>query len=375
MARIDVRPVGGFLDRRRFVDVPFRLFRNNPAWPPPLRVSVYDRLSPRHPAAATQRSQLWIAYRDGRPAGRVGACIDAAHEQLHGERWCWVGFFESIDDHAVAESLFDAAFAWARGARAKTCVGPASFTLNDECGLLVENFDDPPLFLTPYNPPYYERLWTAAGWQPEIDLWGWKFVRASSELSERQARVLERLRARSAVRVRSGVMRDFEAEVARLFEVYNAAWVQNWGFAPMSQAEVAHLARQVKPLVDPNLVLLAETTEGETVGVAIVLPDVNEAMAHVRSGRLLPTGWFHLWRDLKRPTRARVFALGIKPGYQSRAVGPLLYSEIIRRLRAMPSIEMTEASWILATNDAMNGAIEAMGATRYRTWRMYRCDP
>ncbi|HLK45201.1 MAG TPA: hypothetical protein VKT18_04400, partial [Acidimicrobiales bacterium] len=239
----------------------------------------------------------------------------------------------------------------------------------------VENFDDPPLFLTPYNPPYYERLWTNAGWRPEMDLWAWKFVRPSSELSDRQMRVLERLKTRSSLRIRSAVMRDFNAEVRRLFDVYNAAWVRNWGFAPMSEAEVTHLAKQVKPLVDPDLVLLVEDAGGDTVAVAIVLPDVNEAMAHVRSGRLLPTGWFHLWYDLRHPTRARVFALGIKPEQQPRAVGPLLYGEIIARLRAIPTIEMTEASWILATNDAMNGAIAAMGATHYRTWRMYRCEP
>jgi GNAT superfamily N-acetyltransferase len=375
LARIDVRPVRGLADRRRFVDLPFKLHGHNPAWVPPLRLSVYDRLSPRHPASATQRHQLWTAFRDGMPAGRVGACIDTAHERLHGERWCWVGFFESIDDDAVASSLFDAALAWARTEGARTCVGPASFTLNDECGLLVENFDDPPLFLTPYNPPYYERLWTSAGWQPEMDLWGWKFERRTTELSDRPKRVLERLRTRSKLTIRGAVMRDFDAEVARLFDVYNAAWVRNWGFAPMSQAEVTHLAKQVKRLVDPNLVLLAEAPDGETVGVAIVLPDVNEVLARVRSGRLVPTGWFHLWRGLKRPTRARVFALGIKPEYQARAVGPLLYNEIVERLRAIPSVQMTEASWVLATNDAMNTAIAAIGATRYRTWRMYRCDP
>jgi len=375
LARIDVRPVRGLLGRRRFVDVPFRLHGGNPAWVPPLRMSVYDRLSPRHPAAKTQRWQLWTAFRDGAVAGRIGACIDTAHEQLHGERWCWVGFFDCTDDDAVAAALFEAATVWARQERAATCVGPASFTLNDECGLLVENFDDPPLFLTPYNPPYYERLWANAGWQPEMDLWAWRFERPSTALSDRQARILERLKARSSIRIRGAVMRDFDAEVRRLFDVYNAAWVRNWGFAPMSQDEVTHLAKQVKPLANPDLVLLAEAADGETVGVAIVLPDVNEAMARVRSGRLLPTGWFHLWRGLKHPERARVFALGIKPERQARAIGPLLYGEVIQRLAAIPSIQMAEASWILATNDDMNSAIEAMGATHYRTWRMYRRDP
>ena len=375
MARIDVRPVQGLLGRRRFVDLPFRLHRNDPAWVPPLRLSVYDRISPKHPANETQRTQLWMAYEDGRPAGRIGACIDTTFDRLHGEHWCWVGFYESVDSQAVASSLFDVALAWARAQGATTCVGPASFTLNDDCGLLVDNFDDPTVFLTTYNPPYYERLWTAAGWEQTMDLWGWRLDRPTAELSDRQTRVLARLSERTGVRIRSANMRDFDAEVARLFEVYNSAWVQNWGFSPMSEAEVSHLAKQVKPVVDPNLVLVAETTAGEAVGVAIVLPDVNEAMIKVRSGRLAPTGWYHLLRGRKRPTRARVFALGIKPDQQVRALGPLLYNEILQRLRAMPSIEMCEASWILANNDRMNATIEAIGGTRYRTWRMYRCTP
>jgi ribosomal protein S18 acetylase RimI-like enzyme len=373
--QVDVRPIQGRLGRRRFVDLPYRVLGGDPRWVPPLRLSVYDRISPKHPANATQRTQLWMAHLDGRPVGRIGACIDTTFDNLHGERWCWVGFFDCVDSEPVAATLFDAARAWARVEGATTCVGPASFTLNDECGLLVDNFEDPPLFLTTYNPPYYERLWTAAGWEQTMDLWGWRFERPTTELSERQTRVLHRLQERAGVTIRSARMSDFDAEIERLFEVYNAAWVQNWGFSPMSQDEVRHLAKQVKPIIDPNLVLIAETTAGEAVGVAIVLPDVNESLGKIRSGRLLPIGWYHLLRDRKHPHRARVFALGIKPDQQVRALGPLLYNAIIERLRAIPTMDMVEASWILATNDRMNGAIEAIGATHYRTWRMYRCEP
>ena len=289
--QVDVRPIRGWFGRQRFVDVPFRILGGDPRWVPPLRLSVHDRISPRHPANATQRTQLWIATSGGRPVGRIGACIDTTFDRLHGERWCWVGFFDAVDSEVVAASLFDAARAWARGEGATSAVGPASFTLNDECGLLVDNFDDPPLFLTPYNPPYYEPLWTRNGWEPAMDLWAWRFMRPTTELSARQTRVLERLRERAGVTIRSARMSDFDAEVDRLFDVYNAAWVNNWGFSPMSAEEVRHLAKQVKQVVDPELVLIAETAAGEAVGVAIVLPDVNESLAKVRSGRLLPSGW------------------------------------------------------------------------------------
>ncbi len=372
MAAVDIRPVDGLLGRRRFVDVPFRLYRDDPTWIPPLRLSVYDRISPRHPANATQDTRLWVAWRGREPVGRIGACIDRTFNDLHGERWGWIGFFESVDDADVAAELFEVATGWARAKGAEVCVGPASFTLNDECGLLVENFEDPPLILTTENPPYYEKLWTDAGWEQAMDLWGWRFMRPTTELSSRQRRVLARLEARAQVKVRTGRMKDFDAEVSRLFEVYNAAWSKNWGFSPLSEAEVRHLAKQVKPIVNPNLILIAETSDGEPVGVTIALPDANEVMRKVRSGRLLPTGWYHLLTGLRRPSRARVWALGVKPERQSRALGPLLYAEIVEQLRAIPSIEMAEASWILATNDRMNSALEAMGATHYKTWRMYR---
>ena len=371
MVTTEVRPVKGLLGRRQFVDFPFRLNRHDPAWIPPLRLSVYDRLSPRHPATATQDTQLWMAWSGRRPLGRIGACIDRAFDELHGENWCWVGFFESVDDPDVARSLFDAAAAWARSRGARTCVGPASFTLNDECGLLVENFDDPPLILTTENPRYYERLWLDAGWTPAMDLWAWRFDRASTSLSDRQRRILERLRERAKVEVRAARMADFDAEVDRLFEVYNAAWSQNWGFAPMSKTEVKHLAKQVRQIVDPNLVLIAETADGEAVGVTICLPDANEPMKKVRSGRLFPIGWYHLLTGMKKPRQARVWALGVKPDYESRALGPLLYARLLDNLSAIPSMETVEASWILATNDRMNSAIEAMGARHYKTWRMF----
>jgi ribosomal protein S18 acetylase RimI-like enzyme len=369
---VEIKPIQGFLGRHRFVALPFRLYADDPKWVPPLRMSVLDRISPKHPSQATQDTQLWMAYRGKEPVGRIGACIDHAFDKLHGEKWCWVGFFECIDDQEVASALFDAASTWGAAHGAENCVGPASFTLNDDCGLLVDNFDDPPLILTTENPRYYEALWTNAGWGQAMDLWAWRFDRNATELSDRQRRVLERLRQRAGVTVRTGNMKDFNAEVARIFDVYNAAWEQNWGFSPMSESEVKHLAKQVKQIVDPNLVLIAETEDGTTAAVAVVLPDANAAMAKVRSGRLFPFGWYHVLRGLKNPRQARVFALGIRPEFQARALGPLLYTQIIENLRAIPTIEFAEASWILANNDRMNGAIESLGAEKYKTWRMFQ---
>jgi hypothetical protein len=360
------------MGRRAFVDVPFRIHGGDPGWIPPLRVSVHDRLSPRHPANLHQETALWIAYRHGRPVGRIGACIDSLFNERQGERWAWIGFYDSFDDPEVAAALFDVACRWSGERGAEICVGPANFTTNDELGLQVEGFDDPPALLTLQNPPYYEKLWTGHGWEPAMDLWGWKLVAKETSISERQRRGLERIQKRAHVRARSINMDDFDADVGRFFDIYNAAWKDNWGFAPMPEPEVRHLAKQLKQIIRPEWAFGLETTDGEPLAVCLALPDMNLPMRRIRSGRLLPTGWYHLLTEGKKVTRARVWALGIRPDHQHLALGPLLYGEIVARLSADPYIETAEASWTLASNHRINDQIAAMGGTRSKVWRLYR---
>jgi len=371
-AGVEIRAITGAGGRRRFVDLPFRLFGDDPTWVPPLRMAVMDRLSPKHPANSHQQTALWMAWRDGRPVGRIGACVDSLFDDFQQQHWGWIGFFEAADDVEVAAALFDTACSWAAAHGAQTCVGPASFTTNDECGLQVDGFEHPPYLLTIQNPPYYERLWTAAGWEQAMDLWGWHLERSLLGLSERQNRLLKRLERRDDLRIRPVRMKDYNAEVSRVFDVYNAAWARNWGFAPMTEPEVRHLAKDLKQILDPDLALIAETPDGVPVGVAIALPDANEAMAGVRNGRLLPTGWWTLLRGVRRATRARVFALGVRPELQNRAVGLRLYGELLGRALAKSQYTSGEASWILSTNAPMNQPLEALGARRYKTWRMYQ---
>jgi hypothetical protein len=364
--------MSGWNGRRIFVDVPFRIHGGDPAWIPPLRLSVHDRLSPRHPAHTHQETALWVAYRYGRPVGRVGACIDSLFNDFQKVSWGWVGFYDSFDDPEVATALFDAACGWAAAKGADTCVGPANFTTNDELGLQVDGFDQPPTLLTLQNPRYYEALWTSNGWEPAMDLWGWRLISVETNLSDRQRKVLERIRARAKVRVRTLNMDDYDADVGRFFEVYNAAWKDNWGFAPMPEAEVRHLAKQLKQIIRPEWAFGIETEEGVPVGVCLALPDMNLPMQRVRSGRMLPFGWYPLLTARTKIPWARVWALGIRPGYQNLALGPLLYGEIVDRLHADPYIVGAEASWTLATNDRINRQMEALGATRSKVWRLYQ---
>ncbi|HLH47586.1 MAG TPA: hypothetical protein VKV25_10520 [Acidimicrobiales bacterium] len=372
MAELEVRPVRNLLGRRVFVDVPFRIHGQDPNWVPPLRISVYDRISPKHPAMAHQEVALWVAYRGSRPVGRVAACVDRTFNEYQGVRWGWVGFYDTFDDPEVSDALFETACGWSAAKGMDTCVGPANFTTNDELGLLVEGFDQVPALLTLQNPPYYVGLWERAGWRQAMDLWAWHFSRETTTLSERQRRTLDRIQQRAKVRVRHLQMSDFDNEVRRFFEVYNAAWQDNWGFAPMPEPEIRHLAKQLKQILNPEWAFGLETPEGQMVGVCLAVPDANIPMLKVRSGRLLPTGWYPLLFDVKKVSNARVWALGVRPDYQHLALGPLLYREIVDRLAADPHIKTAEASWTLAANHRINEQLQAMGARRSKVWRLYQ---
>jgi ribosomal protein S18 acetylase RimI-like enzyme len=371
-AGVEVRAVRGLNGRRVFVDVPFRIHGGDPSWIPPLRLGVHERISPRHPANQHQHIKLWIAYRHGRPVGRIGACIDSAFDRFQGVHWGWVGFYDSFDDPAVARALFDVAKSWLKQQGAETCVGPANFTTNDEIGLQVDGFDDPPVLLTLQNPRYYEALWTEAGWQPMEDLWAWHFDKLTTALSDRQRRVLARIRQRSGFTVRSLVMSDFDNEVRLFFDLYNAAWSRNLAFAPMSEDEVSHLAKELKPIIRPEWAFGVEDRDGTLIGVCIALPDINRILLRARSGRLLPITWLRLLHGRRRQSHARVFALGIRPEHQNLAVGPLLYQEVVDRLAADPYIRTAEGGWTLASNHRINDQLQAMGARRSKVWRLYQ---
>jgi GNAT superfamily N-acetyltransferase len=281
-----------------------------------------------------------------------------------------VGFFDAFDDQSTAAGLFDTAIGWCADNGADKCVGPANFTTNDELGLLVDGFDEAPTLLTLQNPPYYESLWTGYGWEPAMDLWAWRFESSKTALSDRQRRTLDRIERRAKVSARSLDLSDFDAEVGRFFEVYNAAWNDNWGFTPMPEPEVRHLAKQLRQILNPNWAFGLVTEDGTAVAVCLALPDLNIPMRRVRSGRLAPTGWATLLWGQRRTHVARVWALGVRPDHQHLGLGALLYREIIDRLRS-DGVDVAEASWTLATNHRINDQLAAMGAKRSKVWRLY----
>jgi GNAT superfamily N-acetyltransferase len=371
--RLRVRAARDRRDLKRFIDLPYRLHARDPLWVPPLRRDVKMLLSrSKNPFFEHGEAEYFIAERDGETVGRIAAISNRLHNETHADRVGFFGFFESIDDQAVADALFAAAADWCRTRAHDVLRGPASFSVNDECGLLVDGFDTPPALMMPHNPRYYIPLVERAEFTKAKDLWVYQ---GGSEqryipVPERLARGTELIRQRQGITLRSLDMKNFEGEVERIKELYNSAWEKNWGFVPMTGHEIDHLAEQFKPVVIPEFVPMAEK-DGKLIGFGIALPDLNVVFRRHRSGRLFPMILDLLWSlKMKRIRRARILLLGVHSDYHGKGVDAMLYHWIWTRAEKL-KIYWGEAGWILEDNPAMNAGLEKMTFKVYKTYRLY----
>jgi GNAT superfamily N-acetyltransferase len=317
-------------------------------------------------------AEYFLAERDNAVVGRIAAISNRLHNETHGDRVGFFGFFECIDDQAVADALFAEASQWCRERGHDVLRGPASFSVNDECGLLVHGFDSPPALMMPHNPRYYISLLEHAGFTKAKDLW--VYQGGSEEryvpVPERLAKATELIRQRQGITLRALDMKDFEGEVERIKELYNSAWEKNWGFVPMTEHEIDHLAEQFKPVVIPELVPMAEK-DGRLIGFGIALPDLNVVFRKNRSGRLFPMILKLLWAlKAKRIRRARILLLGVLPEFRGKGIDAMLYHWIWTR-SGERGIYWGEAGWILEDNPAMNAGLEKMTFRVYKTYRLY----
>lgn len=364
---VGVALVSGRRDLEAFIGFPYALHRNDALWVPVLRSDVRTLLSrKKNPFFEHAEAAYFLARREGEVVGRIAAVHNRLHNEFHDDRVGFFGLFESVDDHAVAESLFDAAAAWLRARGLDTLRGPASLSTNDECGLLVDGFDTPPVLMMPHNPRHYVSLVESAGFAKAKDLLAYR--RPSEGLSARLVEGVALLQKRHAIRVRPLELRKFADEVALVKRLYNAAWERNWGFVPMTDPEIDHMAKQFRPVVVPELVVFAEHA-GQTVGFAIALPDLNVAFKTNPSGRLFPGILKVLWAA-RKITRLRVILLGTLPEWRGRGVDALLYKTIWENARAK-GFAWAEAGWILEDNHPMRNALVRMGFEAYKTYRMY----
>ena len=370
---IQVFPVATKSELLRFVEFPFGLYRNDPNWVPPLieeRTAFFDPA--KNPFFAHARFQLFLARRGAELVGTVGAVVDDNHNAVHDERMGAFGFLETIDDQDVAGALLDAAEDWARGQGMTIMRGPLNFSINQEVGALIDGFDDPPRIMMTYNPPYYPALIEGRGYAKAMDMYAYDFdvAYALANAPAKLFHAAEKAMHNAGISVRPVDMRRFDSEVEIMKEVYNRGWEKNWGAVPMTDHEIDHLVGGLKPMLDPNLLFVAEGKNGEPAGVSLSLPDLHQALLWSGGGHMWPLGLPKFLWHKRRINRARVLILGTVPEYRGRGIDAYFTAETARRALECGYKRM-ECSWILETNTMMNRMLERVGGARYKTYRVY----
>jgi GNAT superfamily N-acetyltransferase len=366
----EVRAAGSRADIRRFIRYPFIRYRDDPHWVPPLLMVEREQFDPRkNPFFEHARMNLFVAERGGEVVGRVTVIDDDNHNETHGDNLLFFGFFEAKDEEA-AGALFARVEGRARELGREAVRGPVNPSMNHSAGMLIDAFDSDPYVMMPYNPPEYPRYVEAAGYRKVKDLYAWTFEHDWEV--KKIGRLAERVRKRNkALVVRSVEMKRWDEELARVKDLYNRAWVRNWGFVRYTEAEFDQLAREFKMILDPELVALAEV-DGELAGITVLIPDANQVFKKMR-GRLLPFGVFHLLRRNRIMDRVRLPILGVAPEHRNKGLELLMIHELYGRAMAK-GYRACEASWTLEDNRAMNHVIEAGGAKHYKTYRIYEKD-
>jgi GNAT superfamily N-acetyltransferase len=369
---VEVRAVSGRGDLKRFIDLPFRLHANHPLWVPPLKIERRIFLNRKMNAFFSHgEAEYFLALRDGRVVGRITAQVNHAFNDHQQKKWGWFGFLEFEDDQEALEELLARAGAWLSERGLERMVGPASFAMNDESGVLIEGFDLRPMILQPWNPPYYAERLEQAGMTKAMDLLMWNL-----EVSDR-AKVLpvifelaEKVQSEHGIRVRPMRRWQLRKDMDHFAAVYNSAWSKNWDFVPYTKKDLDAYAQELQLVFDKHWFMIAEREEdGEVVGMAITVPDINQVLAKMK-GRLLPLGWWYFLRKGRIMDRVRVGFLGVKPEYQHTGVAAKLYVE---HFDAAGRRRQTggEMGWILETNTAMNRGMEAMGGRVVKRYRVF----
>jgi len=369
MAEVTIRAVESSRDMKRFIKFQWVPYKENPVWVAPLlmdRRKVLDRK--KNPFFKHSEGEYFLAEREGKVVGRIAAILNNNHNRQHNENIGFFGFFECIDDQAVANALFDAAKKWLALKGVDAIRGPASPSVNDEYGMLIEGFHLPPAILMAYNPPYYPALVENYGFTKIKDLYTW-FLHSDKVFSDKLVRVSELAKQRQGLVFRSFVMKDFANEVAKVHDLYTRGWEANWGEVPLTDDEFAYMAADLKLIVNPELVVFAEV-KGKPVGFGLTLPDYNQILKDNKHGWLLPA-LIRILLFKKRITYARVVMLGVLPEFRNAGIGGVLFYETGRRItrNGMPC---GEASWVLEDNLMMNRGAQMMQGEIVKKHRLYQ---
>ena len=370
MSDLAVRPVASRRQKKAFLEFPWRLYRGDPHWIPPLRIDQKEMVGYRpHPFYAHNAVQTFLAYRSGEVCGRIAAILNRDHNEHYSERRGFFGFFECVDDEEAAAALFDAAREWFAGQDVHRLRGPTNPSLNYTLGLLIDGFDSPPTFMMTYNPAYYARLIEGCGFRKTQDVYAYRgHVEMLPKVQERWRPVVEQIIEHYDVRLRPLDTSRFIEDVEAFLTVYNRSLVSTWGFVPMSNGEVRHMARSLRHLIVPELAVGAEV-DGRLVGATFCLPDYNPRIKAI-DGRLFPFGFIRLLRRKDRIKKVRTISANVLPEYQRMGLGLALMHGLLPKGLDWGLREM-EFSWILESNTLSWKSLAKAGAERAKTYRVY----
>lgn len=365
-------------DFKDFFEFPWRLYKDDPYWTPPLLSMRRELLDPnKNPSWAYLEGAYFLARRGEEAAGTIAAFVNKRHNEYHNEHIAWFGFFESVDDPAVGRALLDAAYDWAKTHGYDAIRGPQSFTNMEECGLLVEGFTRP-ILLMPYNPPYYKTFIEEAGFHKVMDVFSyhadWDTMNQENVL-QRFDRLVDRVKKRSNITIvpinRKNLKKDFE-----LFkDLYNKAWVDNWGFTPFTSEELDALVESLGQFFVPELACFGYV-DGEPAGFTLSIPDFNQVLqaAYARPGHpeiytLLKALWH--WKIRPKIDWIRVPLMGVLPEYRNRGVDLAMFHKMVNTAWEMGTFKHLDCGWVLETNESLTKMLSNMNLEVYKTHRFY----
>lgn len=368
---IQIVPVTSKAQQKEFIHFPWKVYKGNPHWVPPLISDMKKMLKPDFPFYEYGTLQLFLAYRGKELVGRVGASLNPLYEQHHEKNVGFFGFFECINDQAVANALLKAAEDWLREKGMTKVHGPTSPSSTYEYGLLVEGFDDAPRIMMAYNPPYYQQFIENYGFTKVKQLYAYKMTAEGVMQNEKLRRGVEAAKKRYNIRIQPIDIPNLKDEIKKLKFIYNEGWENNWGHVPFTDKEIDMVAYSIKPVADNSLIFFVYVNE-ELAGMVVAVRDINYIIQKI-DGKLFPLGWYHLLFNKKLRNQIkwmRVILLGLLPKFRGRAIDAVMYYELIRAGLEL-GCQYGEGSWILEDNDMMNRGMQAVNGEIYKRYNVY----
>jgi hypothetical protein len=369
---VKIRQIESKSDRKKFVKLPWKIYKDDPKWVPPIIQDRLEAIDPKkNPFFEHGEVALFLAEQDGEPVGRITAHLNHLHNEYHKDKTGFFGFYESVNDRKVSDALLETAEGWLKDHDCDQVLGPESFSTNEEVGVLVKGHDEPSMIMCPYSPPYYIDLLEQAGYEKAKDLYGW--IYKNDHFPEAPAQIAEAAKQHPGLVIRPVSRKHFDRDIRIVMDIFNSAWSKNWGYVPWTEHEIQHAAKMLKMILREDITAIAEV-DGKPAAMMLAFPNINEIIKDL-NGRLFPTGLIKLLYRLKfhRFQSARLFLLGVKKEYRGGVLGGL--SVLLYMHGHKGSIKLGhwggELGWTLEDNVKINAGIEFMGGRKGKIYRIY----